>query len=236
MSFTPECDLQLSQLGLSRHELIDHLQQEFRSHINYFYFDLEDYIMPLKSRFLIYLDKVAAQLQFKAIYRCTDNEAKLSSWNDILALYRRATRLPYREQPDQIVLQRGLLSLALRLHFEAESRIIKHFKVFEHLSIGPIVSELFEGGWDHPDNGPLRNEALGVTDWGPEAEQRLSLLRELSFHLNESAGARKEAESVGSDYRAGVLSVEGAVGPLVIALERSLQHIHKVLLRYLPSS
>ena len=203
--FTDDCRRDMESFQLNEQHVLDMVQLEFTNHLNYFRFDLEDYPLPVRSRYIIYLDKVEKRIEFRKIVPCTANEARLTSWNDILALYRRATRLSYREEPDNVFLIKGLLARTDELHHEIRRRIVKHFADFEGLRV--------EGAWATNDDKP----------------------REIGYHLGESEQAGSEVNETVRAMDTGDITQNSARGLIISALERGLQHLHKIILRYPPT-
>lgn len=195
----------METLQLHEAKILEMVQLEFTNHLNYFRFDLEDYPLPVRSSYIIYLDKVEKRIEFRKIVPCTANEARLTSWNDILALYRRATRLSFREQPENIFLIKGLLARTDELHHEIRRRMIKHFRAFESLDL-------------------LSPSAMKDDKY-----------REIAYHLDESEGACREVDETVRALDLGDLTQSGARSLIISALERGLQHLHKIILRYPPT-
>ena len=190
--FTEECVANMAHLGLSEESLLKLVYDEFRGHINYFRFDLEDYPLPLKRNYIAYINKVAHTIQFMGVANCTSDEAQLSAWNDILALYRKATRLVYRTEPDKLFITRGLLGRTEGLHNEIGQRLAKY-----------------------------------SADFG-------SLKDSFRFHLNESARNLKEVTETVNELELGDVSEKTATQTIVMNLEASLQHIHKIIIENPP--
>jgi len=206
-AFTEECRLSMKMLGLDQERVLDLIDAEFVSHVNYFRFDLEDYPMPTREDYIIYLDKVGERIEFRRVAASTHDQAQLASWNDILSLYRQATRMVYREEPSKLILENGMVSRVARLHLDLRERIRKHFQRFENISIIGILNDL---------------------------EQTSERARGIAFHYYESDNATDEAYEVIESMDLGDISQERAVSTLTSSFERSLQHLHKLLLKYSP--
>lgn len=219
---TPACLDDLSRLHLTREDLFSLVQSEFRSHLNYFRFDLEDYMMPVKASYIVYMAKVGNSLAFKRILPCTKNEAKLSSWSDILAMYRRATRLAYRDDPNVLFTRRGQFGAAVAIHLEIERRIVKHFEQHEGLIVEALVI-------DRPAKAVMvPSEDISAKD----ERQRIAV--SVAFHLLQSSGAQREGTEIVQDLDNDIRTPQSATGDLVACLERSLQHLHKILILFPP--
>src|ERR1700730_7982904 len=86
-TFTEECKRCMEALSLDEEQALSLIQAEFVSHVNYFRFDLEDYPMPTRQDYIVYLDKVGGRIEFRRVVASTHDQAQLASWNDLLALY-----------------------------------------------------------------------------------------------------------------------------------------------------
>jgi len=213
--FTDRCRRHLAALRMTEEALLELVQGEFRSHLNYFHFDLENYPLPLRSGYIAFINKTGPRIEFAGVTTCTADQAKLASWGDILALYRRATRLAYRADPEKVLLVDGALSRVVGLHLDLRTRITKHFSTFDDL---PLQARL------------LRPEAPPDATGGDPAV----MTDEIAYHLRESARADEEASAVGEAFAVGDLELREACGAAVMELERSLQHIHKIITAYPP--
>jgi hypothetical protein len=216
--YKPQFKNDLATLELTEYDIADLVQSEFRSHLNYFRFDLEDYPMPVKSHFIVYLSKIENDITFLRAIPCTKNEAKLASWNDILTLYRRATRLAYRQvnaDHKLLLYTQGAIGRATTLHLEIQSRIEKHFAKYDALVLQPMSLEKLEVPSTDKDN-----KSIAVSS--------------ISFHLHESYVANKEVTNIIEYMDADDITPDDAIGLIVSQLERSLQHIHKIIIDFPP--
>jgi DNA-binding response OmpR family regulator len=216
-TFTEECRVDMKNLGLTKKGVLALVQNEFTSHVNYFRFDLEDYPLPVRTNYIIFLNKVGKRIEFRKLARCSHNEARIASWNDILALYRRATRLSYREDPSRLVYTRGMPERVASLHVDLQQRLHKHFQQFDG------INYLGEA----PESGSSRHGAGKRSSSQRAAE-------ELRFHLLESQRELKESHKILEAVELGDIADNKAVGLMVACFETSLQHIHKIILRYSP--
>ncbi|MEI7900916.1 MAG: response regulator [bacterium] len=214
--FTERCRGHLATLGTSEADVLALVQGEFRSHTNYLRFDLENYPLPLRSGYIAYLTKTGQQVEFTGFIKCTADQAKLASWNDILALYRRATRLAYRSDPQKLFLVHGALGRAIELHVDLRTRITKHFTDFERL---PVEERVFLMDRATTGGGVSSGEAMAD---------------EVAYQLRESARATNEASKVEQMLELGDMTFGDAVGTCVMEMERSLQHLHKIITGYPP--
>ncbi|MEI7901616.1 MAG: toll/interleukin-1 receptor domain-containing protein, partial [bacterium] len=76
--YSKQCLVNLASLGLTKASLLELVQGEFRSHMNYFRFDLENYPLPLRSGFVAYINKTGNRLEFTGLVKCSANEVKLA--------------------------------------------------------------------------------------------------------------------------------------------------------------
>lgn len=214
--FTERCRGQLATLSLSEAEVLALVQGEFRSHTNYLRFDLENYPLPLRSGYIAYLTKVGARVEFTGFVKCTADQAKLASWNDILTLYRRATRLAYRSDHNKLLLMQGALRRVIELHVDLRVRITKHFTSFERL--------------------PMEERVFFLCDekQGGDRSSKEAMADEVAFQLRESARANEEASKVAQMLEQGDMTFHDALGTCVMETERSLQHIHNIITGYPP--
>lgn len=224
--FTEECKRDALILGLSEDTIINLVQGEFRSHLNYFRFDIEDYPLPVKTNHIIYLDKNGQRIDFKRVISCTKNEAKLASWNDILALYRRATRLAYREEPQRLLFVKGMIRRVADLHLDMKTRIEKHYKEFDRIEVHPGIRQVTK--WQQ--SGVVSEKQLEEDKPGKSSNKD----NEIAFHLLQSESACQEVYNIIESLDNGDITDNTAISLIVTAFERSLQHIHKIILRYPP--
>ena len=231
LEFLPECRSDLIKLNLDEQRLVRLVAAEFSSHMNYLRFDLEDYVMPLKASYLVYFDKIGFRLSFKRIFTCTRDEAKLASWNDILTLYRRATRLTYRNDPDKLVTDKSMLATINKLHNDMLNRIGKHFKVYEGIPANPLAAiKSFENAQEG-NHTIIPNDFL--KDIGIDSAT-YDLAREILFYVHQSISALEEIDQLISDNDVKLLDASVYKASLVVCVEKSLQYIHKILIRFPP--
>jgi hypothetical protein len=224
IKFTPKCLDDLERLKTNRDDILDSIQGEFRHHANYFLFDLEDYTMPLRGQFLVHMDKTGTSLVLKGLFLCTENEQELASWSGVLTLYRRATRLAYRTDPNLLYLRKGHYDAVSNIHQELHRQITNHFEKYRALRL-----QLPGRALETPEL--IVKNGTGATS-DTEARTRVGL--EIAFHLSEAMNARRQGLEIAADLDNGLRKPEASLGDLVTCLERSLQHIHKVLLQFPP--
>ena len=210
VQFTDQARDEAAAQGLDRQDVLDLVESEFRSHANYFRFDLENYPLPLRSTYIVYISKVGLRLEIARFLACTRDQATLASWSDILTAYRRATRFAYRRNPHALLRSPGMLERTLSLHNEMRHRIVRHYGTFDALGLDLTVQGALEM----------------MEDGTPEAN--------IQYHLDESLRADAEARDVAESMELGDILADEGLSLEVIALERSLQHIHKILLTHPP--
>jgi hypothetical protein len=213
--FTEPCRKDMESLNIDELGLLGLVQNEFRSHVNYFLFDLEDYPLPVKGNFIIYLDKVGKRIEFRKIIPCTADQAKLAAWNDILTLYRRATRMAYREDPSAVLHIKGTAERAINLNFELVKRLRKYYVDYEPV-VGPLV--IFR----QPDASVPRNLAVD-----PD---------QVAFRVHSATQSCTEALTALKSLERGDITPQKGVSLVITLLEQSLQHIHQLILLYPPQA
>ncbi len=127
ITFTEKIKKEMKKFNLAENQIIDLVKSEFRSHINYFRYDIEGYPMPVKLKYIISISKIGNQLEFQNIMKCTHNEVIMASWNNILSCYRRSTRLAYREDPHTLLKNKGMINRTYVIHEEIRKLMEKHF-------------------------------------------------------------------------------------------------------------
>ncbi len=218
--FTTDCKQDMKTLGLSESDVLELVQSEFRSHLNYFLFDLEDYPLPLKSNYILYLDKVNLGIEFRKIVRCTADQAKLAAWNDVLTLYRRATRLAYRDEPDKLLFVRGLAERTCELHRELLQRLQKYFEDYE--GVASLAMAQFTA--DKKVSATRKSKKTAVDP------------AQVIFRIRSAKRSCEEASHTSQLLEVGDITQERGIGLIVLSLEQSLQHVHKLIVQYPPAT
>jgi hypothetical protein len=228
LKFSEECRANMRSLGLGEADVIKLVDYEFRNHVNYFLYDLEDYMLPVRSGFLVFMDKTNTRIAFRGVRSCTKSEAMLASWNDVLAAYRRASRLAYRGPGNALLVltNKAMLPTALGLHGEIDLRLRKHFSTYLDLEI--MAAEAI----GEPELADLQEKLRAMASRRPD---RLPIAREVALHLRASRDALREAKTVAADLENSFIAEDRAVASIVTALELSLQHLHKVLSQFPPT-
>jgi len=227
LEFTDGCRRSLARLQMTEDQLVDLVQQEFRSHINYFRFDLEHYPLPVRDKLIVYMDKVGSMLRFTDVAAVNVDLALLSTWHDILAVYRGATRLKYRQDPNAFALSPGSLARAAGIHDDLAGRIGKYFGQFHGLRVGADLLALDE---------KLRQIAAERPGEVDENDLLTDRERIISFYLQQSKLARNRAMEAWQDSERGDITLEDALVEIVTGLENSLQYLHKIILEHSPAA
>jgi predicted MPP superfamily phosphohydrolase len=225
--FKEDCKKILKKLDLDENDIINIIEGVFRKHINYCDYDMNDYSLPVQlgtDNYIIVLDKIFKTLTIHRLIRCTDNHAKITSWENILAPYRRATRLSYREDPQKLLLERGMVKRATILHSEIRNRIKKHFEEFEDIQVNPISRRAIKE-YSIAHDQPFPNIITHLEKMGDE----------ISYHIEESNMSSKEIYDIVELYDCGDLTIDDTIALLITELERSLQHIHNIIRNYPPT-
>ena len=243
--FTDDARNHLAKFMISGESLLDMLNKEFRSHVNYFIFDLEDYVMPVQRRYLVYLDKIGNNLTIKGVFLCTQDQAELASWNDILSQYRRISRLDYRNPESDFALLERQLQYIRGLHFELSERIAAHFEKYSGIRISSSIrstianiDEMKEAiGEEAPDEHELYivgAEDSDVKLLDEDLKEKLRKAKDIAFLLQMSFAAARESATHSDEMKMGLLSDTTLRATIVSDFERSLQFLHKVITGYPP--
>ncbi|MDI9585930.1 MAG: metallophosphoesterase [Acidobacteriota bacterium] len=228
LEFTPTCLDALARLEMSQEQLVELVQGEFRSHINYLRFDLEHYPLPLRAQFIAYIDKVGDLIRFRDVAPCTADLAMLSAWHDILAVYRGATRLKYRDDPNAFMRAPGFLARVIGVHDDLSSRIIKYFDEFLAMQVDPNLLTARQ---------QLRRMSLSDRHDGAPAETIAPTESEgvIGFYVQEAKKARGRAWEAWQDVDAGYVDLEPGLADIVTGIENSLQYLHKIIVEHSPT-
>ncbi len=210
-----KCKASLANLALPKWKFLEAVENEFNGHRNYHAFDLESYPLVLRIGYIVLLTKIGNTFTFHDVMRCSANQAKMSAWNEALCLYRRAARLAYRTNPDSLMFQRGLAGRAIKLHREMINAIGRYYQ--DHAALPSVILPA-----DITDRLDMPAPSVGA--------------REIVSFLSEAARGCDEAQAVSDAIEQQDITENDALGLLVVALERSLQYIHKLILLHGPSA
>jgi predicted phosphodiesterase len=232
ITFTDDCKSDISSLNLSEEHILNLVQGEFRSHLNYFRFDIEDYPLPVRPNYIVFLSKIGHDIEFRRVVPCSRNESQLASWNDILSLYRRATRMAYRQEPLKLIQYRGMSDRICNLHMDMRLRIEKHYLDFYNIipTTTPISEE--HRFVDEKVKERLFNKNKEVNSLSNQEYEEMR--NEIYFHLLQSFSACQEVTNLQESIDIGDIKDNQAIGMMLVEFERSLQYIHKIILRYPP--
>ena len=226
LEFTDACHRSLERLQMTEDQLVELVQREFRSHVNYFRFDLEHYPLPVRDKLIVYMDKVGKTLRFTDVAAVNLDLALLSTWHDILAVYRGATRLRYRQDPNAFAVSPGSLARVIGIHDDLAGRISKYFGQFHGLRAGADLLD-----WDEK----LREAAKEHPDKVDETQLLTDKERVICFYLQQSKLARNRAWEAWEASERGDINLDDALVEMVTGLETSLQYLHKIILEHSPA-
>jgi hypothetical protein len=126
-----------------------------------------------------------------------------------------------------IIAKKAMLPTTKRLHEEIGRRIEKHFQDYEQLPVdGSTETTLVSMS---PSVGASPREIVG------RSGDRTLVQREVSLHLLSSQEAIAAAHTALHDFQNELIDVSHAIAGIVTSLELSLQHLHKVLIRFPPT-
>ncbi|MFZ5858070.1 MAG: hypothetical protein ACOYZ6_14675 [Chloroflexota bacterium] len=227
-TFTNAAAEDLRTYRLTEAEVLELVKGEFVNHLNYFYYDLQEYPLPVQKGFLIVLDKSNGKIVIRAIKQASRNEMELASWSAILGLYRKASRYQYRTERNY-VFRRETIEYIVDEHFEILKRIARHLGVFKKVKKAEkrptdfvvILNNLL----DLELSKELSEEML--------AEYQNSFpieIKQLLFYISSSLISLKEAMKTVADLENGLIPQREGDAEIVLSLERSLQYIHKIIL------
>jgi len=224
--FSKECLESARAFSLTQHMLVSLVEKEFRSHIYYLKYPLENHPLPLGREYICYLTTQGGVIQFGRLLRCTQNQAELASWEDIFHLYRLASRHPYRENPIYLSRDVKILDRILQQRHDLRERIRKHFRRFGGVKLRPSQKACYDAA---------RKTGSPAADGPAEATDATALEEEVAYRLSNSSRADDRAMSASATMLDGDISDRNAEGIVISQLELSLQHIHKILTSFPPS-
>jgi len=215
----------ISALGISEDKVLQLVDHEFRGHMNYFLWDLQDYPLPVQQNYIVVLDKINQTLTIRAVKSSNFNEAALASINNLLADYRRLGRYKYRTAKNYILRPETVHEIS-KSHWEVIRRLTKHYRSYKEPA--------YQGGTNIVP-AYLSLEALMEKSQDPsEIAEYKSVLEEatpadkaFAFNLLSAGRALKDIDKLTTDLENGFVSDDIADREIVLALERSLQYIHK---------
>lgn len=239
--FTSDAIKDLQKLEMTQDQVIDLVQIEFLSHLPYFRYDILDYPLPVQRQYLVVLDKVGRSVTIRAIKKAEWTELELASWSSILGLYRRCTRLQYRTDRDYI-LRPEVIRRITADHNYILKHILRHLAQYKNVDIGNggdigggIAS--YMGGLTRVLAHVSNKESIKVLS----EQDMLSLVKAfeypfpeeykyIPYHIASSSLALLSIDEVVSDVENKITSEDAGQAEIVLALEKSLQYIHKIIL------
>jgi hypothetical protein len=239
--FTNSALSDIQELDLAQEEVADFIQAEFLSDPSYFEYDILDYPLPIQKEYIAVLDKVGNNLTVRAVKRVTWTELELESWSSVLGLYRRATRHKYRTNPDYILTPEVVRRIRSD-HFDIMERILLHSVQYNDV------------GFDKPGKQEDIGSCISNTDTHlPHVLDMLRSERRDRLHDRLSELVRRFGSRFPDGYKHVVFIITSAIlalqfipdlvsdmdnrmitekkgnSEIVVAFERSLQHLHKIV-------
>jgi hypothetical protein len=208
--FTDHCLGDLRMLRLTERKVLSLVQAEFTNHSLYHVIDLHDYPLQLGTSYILFLEKVGRQIEFRHIVSCTQNHSQLAAWSSIVARYSSLTRMSYRQDPTALAFLNGQAARVGELHREL-ARMMRDY----YASFGSAMTTAAKG------------------DCTQAPECRVGQDR-IQFHLDASLNSCAEVKRLLELIESSDIEPMGAAGLLVASLEQSLQHLHKLIILYPP--
>jgi hypothetical protein len=123
--------------------------------------------------------------------------------------------MKYREEPSTLLFIKGLPERACQVHIELLNRLEKYYRDFEDLN--KLRAEQF--------SAPA--EEKGATRIDPA---------QIDFRIRSAKVACDEVLTTWNLIEKGDISSKKGLGLMVMSLEQSLQHLHKLILLYPPAA
>lgn len=214
----------LSSLGMREDRIIFLIENEFKHHINYFYWDLQDYPLPIQQNYIVVLDKIGKSLTIRAVKPSDLNESQLASINNLLADYRRLTRYNYRTTSNY-VLRPETIKEIMWSHSQLILRLVNHYTTYKE---------------PHPDKKELTLDFLLTYEYlkkNPENPDTVSFLestpmpsnKAFTYNIIAATDSLSEVRKLHHDAENQFIQPDIADREIVLSLERSLQYIHKTI-------
>jgi 3',5'-cyclic AMP phosphodiesterase CpdA len=208
--FTDRCLINLRALGLSESKVFSLVQTEFKNHSLYNDIDLHDYPLQLGSDYILFLEKIGKQIEFRHIVSCTKNHSQLVAWSSIVACYSSLTTMSYRRDPTSLAFSRGQVTRACERHRELASMMRDYYTSFK-----PTARKATRG-----ERGKESKREDGQAS--------------IHFHLDVSLSSCSDVKRILKLVESNDIELMEAVGLIVASLEQSLQHLHKLIILYPP--
>ncbi len=226
--FTSAAQEDLKAHRLTEGEVIQLVESEFVNHLNYFYYDLQEYPLPVQKGYLVMLDKTGSKIVIRTIKSATKNELELASWSAILGLYRKAARYQYRTDRNY-VFRRETIEHIIDEHHEILKRIARHLGIFKQVKKAEKKPSDFVNILDRLLDFELSKE-LSDKLFSDYESSFLIENREILFYISSSLTSLKEALKTVADMENELVKQREGDAEIVLSLERSLQYIHKIIL------
>lgn len=228
IKFTETALSNISSLNITEDTVVQLVQREFTHHVNYFHWDLQDYPLPVQLNYIVVMDKIENSITFRAIKRADFNEVQLASINGLLATYRRLTRYEYRKNNNYILRPEVVESIA-DAHYEMIRRLLRHYEIFKGVEL--------PGG--HGSSGDFFQVALDLAMRNRRqsnddrlrnlVEKSPKMIKGFAYNVFAATSALHEIDRIIADEKNRLISQDIADREIVVSLEGSLQHIHKMI-------
>lgn len=232
-TLTDTCRQNIAKLGMTEDHLIELVRNEFLSHANYLKYDQDATPMPVRGSYIVIFNKRGSNVVLHNVTHCTRNDAAMSSWSVILTLYRQAARLAYRRNPDVLIQLRSHLPTALAFHQDIRTLMVKHFGRFRDMDVSLEKAEL-ERFVSEQFPGAFAATGTEAQQKGLSGDQAQMAKGQILFGLGESLRACKAALETQELIKSGNIEGSEGIRAMTPELERSLQHLHKIILDFPP--
>jgi hypothetical protein len=223
--FTKAALANIKSLGITEDKVIQLIEHEFIHHTNYFFWDLQDYPLPVQQNYIVVLDKIDKSLNIRAVKLSDFNEAELTSINNLLTDYRRLGRYKYRTDKDYVLRQETVKKI-IDAHHQIIKRLLRHYEKYK------------DSSYDAGDFIPLylnyeylieksASDSINVSEYQSKLEKYIPKDETFAYNIISSVKSLDGIGDVFSDLDNGLISSEVADQETVLSLERSLQYIHK---------
>jgi len=226
IQFTKTALGNLSTLGITEDKVIDLIDKEFTHHVNYFKWDLQDYPLPVQQNYIVVLDKTGKSLTIRAVKSSNLNEAQLASINNLLADYRRLSRYQYRTTPNYILRPEAIKEI-YQSHRGVIQTLYKHYSLYkepgfnsDHFYVSYIGYEQIIG---------IVTDLSQLAEFQEKKEKSLPSDKVFAHNIIAAIKSLQSIEKLSVDQENGLISSEVADREIVLALETSLQYIHKTV-------
>jgi 3',5'-cyclic AMP phosphodiesterase CpdA len=232
-TLTQRCRDDLKRIGITEEDLTALVKTEFHSHKGYLLSDLESYPMPVRGSYIVYLTKRESRVEMFRVIYCTRDAAALEAWKEILRLYRRAIRLEYRQDSKLLMRSASALRMVIVLHQDVRKLIVDFFQEYRGQDVSSTSARIRESVLRRYADGRRPLDRAGTAGNNLRSEIS-SVPKGIQQDLCDSEAACKEALEIQRQIRCGNVGVDRGYGDIVAELEKSLQHLHQIILNFPP--